>query len=74
MNDTQIRQLDRCRNEQKKLLDVQSQINELFKTLGTNHNGDLGSEINQIFRDLKESVITSIGNAHSEIHKLITNI
>ncbi len=74
MTDTQIRRLDRCREESKKLNDVQNNIRELFKSIGTNHNDYLGEEINQIFRDVKESVNKTLGDAQSEIHKLITNI
>lgn len=74
MTDQQIKQLDRCREEQKKLSDVQNQVRELFKSIGNNHNANLGEEINQIFADMKQSVNKTLGDAQTEIHKLITNI
>jgi len=74
MTDEQIRKLDRCRQEQMQLSLIQEQIRESFKSIGNNHNADLGSEIKQIFRDLKEVVSTSLGEAQSKINKLITEI
>jgi len=74
MTDEQIKKLDRCRQEQTQLSLIQNEIKISFKSIGNNHNADLGSEINQIFRDLKEQVSTSFGEAQSKINKLITDI
>lgn len=74
MTDDQIKKLDRCRDQLKSLYTKTGQIQEILKELTCYGNHDLGKELDDVFKVLRNSVNKNLMEASNEIHNLIKEI